>query len=112
MDLLRPYFLPLLDTSEVAEQFTPTEIKPDCIQQESNDQIVKTQIKVTQQQSIQLYRVIKVRQLLHQGKWLTQGQFQQKFSHLMGELNIMDTITSEGWRIDLGGYQCPPTFSN
>jgi hypothetical protein len=26
MDLLRPYFPPLLDTSEVAEQLTPTEI--------------------------------------------------------------------------------------
>jgi hypothetical protein len=32
MDLLRPYFPPLLDTSEVAEQLTPTELNPDCIQ--------------------------------------------------------------------------------
>jgi hypothetical protein len=28
MDLLRPYFPPLLDTSEVAEQLTPTELNP------------------------------------------------------------------------------------
>jgi hypothetical protein len=42
---------------------------------------------------IQLYRVIKEGQLLHQGKWLTRGQIQQKFSHLMGELNVMDTIS-------------------
>jgi hypothetical protein len=40
MDLLRPYFPPLLDTSEVAEQLKPIELNPDCIQQASNDQIV------------------------------------------------------------------------
>jgi hypothetical protein len=32
VDLLRPYFPPLLDTSEVAEQLTPTELNPDCLQ--------------------------------------------------------------------------------
>jgi hypothetical protein len=32
VDLLRPYFPPLLDTSEVAEQLTPTELNPNCIQ--------------------------------------------------------------------------------
>jgi hypothetical protein len=32
VDLLRPYFPPLLDTSDVAEQLTPTELNPDCIQ--------------------------------------------------------------------------------
>jgi hypothetical protein len=31
MDLLRPYFPPLLDTSNIAEQLTPTEINPNCI---------------------------------------------------------------------------------
>jgi hypothetical protein len=35
VDLLRPYFPPLLDTSDVAEQLTPTELNPDCIQQAS-----------------------------------------------------------------------------
>jgi hypothetical protein len=40
--LLRPYFPPLLDTSEIAEQLTPTELNPDCMQQASNDQIVDT----------------------------------------------------------------------
>jgi hypothetical protein len=94
MDLLRPYFPPLLDTSDVAEQLTPTELNPDCIQQESNDHIVDTQIKGTRQQRIQLYRVVKAGQLLHQGKWLTRGQIQQKFPHLMGELNAMETISS------------------
>jgi hypothetical protein len=47
VDLLRPYFPPILDTSEVEEQLTPTEINPDCIQQASNDQIVDIQIKGT-----------------------------------------------------------------
>jgi hypothetical protein len=42
VDLLHPYFPPLLDTSEVAEHLTPTKLNPDCIQQESNDQIVDT----------------------------------------------------------------------
>jgi hypothetical protein len=32
VDLLHPYFPPLLDTSDVAEQLTPTELNPDCIQ--------------------------------------------------------------------------------
>jgi hypothetical protein len=32
VDLLFPYFSPLLDTVEVAEQLTPTELNPDCIQ--------------------------------------------------------------------------------
>jgi hypothetical protein len=41
VDLLRPYFPPLLDTSEIAEQLTPTELNPDCIQHASNDHIVE-----------------------------------------------------------------------
>jgi hypothetical protein len=109
VDLLRPYFPPLLDTSEVAEQLTPTELNPDCIQQASNDHIMDTQIKGTRQQRIQLYRVVKAGQLLHQGKWLTRGQIQQKFPHLMGDLNTMETILpKEGGLIhmDIGGH--PP----
>jgi hypothetical protein len=94
VDLLRPYFPPLLDTSEIVEQLTPTELNPDCMEQASTDQIVDTQVKGTHQQQIQLYRVVKAGQLLHQGKWLTRGQIKQKFPHLMGELNAMDTISS------------------
>jgi hypothetical protein len=47
MDLLRSYFPPLLDTSDVAEQLTPIELNPDCIQKASSDHIVDTQIKGT-----------------------------------------------------------------
>jgi hypothetical protein len=32
VDLLHPYFPPLLDTSEVEEQLTPKDLNPDCIQ--------------------------------------------------------------------------------
>jgi hypothetical protein len=94
MDILRPYFPPSLDTSEIAEQITPKHLNPDCIQKESSDHIVDKHIKGTHQQRIQLYRVVKAWKLLHQGKWLTRGQIQQKFPHLMGELNAMDTISS------------------
>jgi hypothetical protein len=94
VDLLRPYFPPLLDTSEVAEQLKPTELNLNYIQQESNDQILDAQIKGTQQQRIHLYRVVKAGQLLHQGKWITRGQIQQQFPHLMGDLNAMETIFS------------------
>jgi hypothetical protein len=64
------------------------------MEQESTDQIVDTQVKGTHQQKIQLYRVVKVGKLLHQGKWLTWGQIQQKFPYMMGELNAMETISS------------------
>jgi hypothetical protein len=92
--LLRPYFPPLLDTSKITEQFTPTKINLEYMQQASSDHIVDTQIKGTQQQRIHLYRVIKAGQLLHQGKRLTRGQIQQKFPHLIGELNAIETIAS------------------
>jgi hypothetical protein len=94
VDRLQPYFPPLLDTSDMAEQLTPTELNPDCMEQATNDRIMDTQIKNTRQQRIQLYRVVKAGQLLHQGKWLTRDQVQQKFPHLMEELNVMGTIAS------------------
>ena len=31
VDLLRPYFPPLLDTSKITEQMKPTELNLDCI---------------------------------------------------------------------------------
>jgi hypothetical protein len=64
------------------------------MQHESHDQIVDKQIKRTQNQMIKLYRVVKAGQLMHQDKWLTRGQIQQKIPHLMGELNTMGTIAS------------------
>jgi hypothetical protein len=45
--LLRPYFPPLLDTSEIAEKLTPTQLNPNCMKHASIDQIVDTHIKGT-----------------------------------------------------------------
>jgi hypothetical protein len=42
VDLLRSYFPPLLDTSEIVKQLTPIEINPDCMEQTSTDQIMDT----------------------------------------------------------------------
>jgi hypothetical protein len=47
VDVLRPYFPSLLDTSEVAEQLKPTELNPNYIQYSSNDHILDRQIKGT-----------------------------------------------------------------
>ena len=55
-----------------------------------------TQIKNNRQQRIQLYRVVKASQLLDQGKWLTRDQVQQKFPHLMEELNAMGSFLPKG----------------
>jgi hypothetical protein len=94
VDRLLPYFPPLLDTSDMAEQLTPTKLNPDCMEQDRTNQIMNTQIKHTRKQRIPLYRVVKAGQLLHQGKWLIRDQVQQKFPHLMEELNAMGTIYS------------------
>jgi hypothetical protein len=37
VDRLRPYFPSLLDTSDMAEQLTPTELNPDCMEQATTD---------------------------------------------------------------------------
>jgi hypothetical protein len=49
VDLLRPYFPPLLNTYEIIKQLTPIEIKPDYMEQASTDQIVDTHAKGTHQ---------------------------------------------------------------
>ena len=92
VDRLRPYFPPLLDTSDIAEQLTPTELNPDCMEHAATDRIMDTQIKNTRQQNIQLYRVVKAGQLLHQGPGSTKnslphGGFARNGDHcfLMGE---------------------------
>jgi hypothetical protein len=37
VDLLQSYFPPLLDTFEIAEQLTPTNINPDCMEKASTE---------------------------------------------------------------------------
>jgi hypothetical protein len=55
----------------VAEQLATTKLNPDCLEKETVDRIMDSQVKGTRQQRVQLYRVMKVGQFLHQGKWLT-----------------------------------------
>jgi len=74
VELLQPYYPPLLDTSEVVENLTPSEFNLDCIEKATLDRIMETQMKTTFQKSIQLYRVVKAGQILQQGKWLTRIQ--------------------------------------
>jgi hypothetical protein len=76
VDILRSYFPPLLDTSEIEEQLKPIDINPECIQNASIDHILEKHIKGSRQQRIQLYQVFKAGKLLHQGKWFTQGKIQ------------------------------------
>ena len=47
VDVLQPYFPPLLDTLDVEEQITPTELNPDYMEQATIDRIMDTQIKKT-----------------------------------------------------------------
>jgi hypothetical protein len=47
VDLLLPYFPPLLDTSEITKQLIPTKLNPDYMEHASTDQIVETQVKGT-----------------------------------------------------------------
>jgi hypothetical protein len=94
VDLLQTHFPPLLDTSEVAEKLTPTELNLDCMEHTTIDQIMDTQVKGACQQKIQFYQVVKAGKLLHQGKWLTKHQVQHKFPHLIGALNAIETIAS------------------
>jgi hypothetical protein len=47
--LLRPYFAPLLDTSDITDQLTPKDINLDYMKKSSNDHIVDTHIKGSQQ---------------------------------------------------------------
>ena len=47
VDCLQPYFPPLLDMSDIAEQLTPTELNPDCMEQDATNRIMDTQIKHT-----------------------------------------------------------------
>jgi len=94
VELLRPYFPPFLDTSDVAEQLAPTELNPECLDQATIDRIMDTQVKGTRQQRFQLYWVVKDGKLLQQGRWLTRSQIQHKFPHMISELNTMETIAT------------------
>ena len=47
VDRLRPYFPPLLETFDIAEELTPKELNSDCMEQATTDCIMDMQIKNT-----------------------------------------------------------------
>jgi hypothetical protein len=49
VELLRPYFPPLLDTSDVVKHLDPTELNPNYIEQTKVDHIMDTKMKGTHQ---------------------------------------------------------------
>jgi hypothetical protein len=49
VELFRPYFLPLLETLDVAKQLAPTKVNPSCIKKETVDQIMVINTKDTRQ---------------------------------------------------------------
>ena len=49
VDRLRPYFPPLLDTSNIAEELTPKELNPDYMEEATTDCIMDMKIKNTHQ---------------------------------------------------------------
>jgi hypothetical protein len=84
----------ILDTSKIEKQLTSKKINTDCMEHAYTNYIMETNVKGTLQHKLQLYHVVNSRKLLHQGKWVNRGQIEQKFPHLMGKLNIMETIDS------------------
>jgi hypothetical protein len=79
VDLLRPYFPPLLDTSEIANQLTPIELKPEFMEHASIYHIVDIQFKGTHQQNLMLYRVVKAGQLLTKASGSPRAKLNKNF---------------------------------
>jgi hypothetical protein len=112
VDLLRPYFPPLLDTSEIEKQLTPTELNPMTTYNRNPVIILWKKIqghslaKDPTLSSCQSRVAPAPRQVAHQGPNSTEisssnGGTQQNGDHcfLRG-------------RIDPDGYRWPPTYSN
>jgi hypothetical protein len=61
VELLLPYFPPLLDTLEMDEQLDPTKLNPNYLEKATKDHIMDTDMKGTHYKNIQLYQVLKSR---------------------------------------------------
>ena len=59
VDLLRPYFPPLLNTSDVVEKLTATDINPNYREHTTIGRIMDTRVKGTHQHKLQIYWVVK-----------------------------------------------------
>ena len=60
VELLKPYFPPLLDIADVEEEISHTELNPEAVSLLQSDQIVEAVVKNLRNQSIYLYCVEKV----------------------------------------------------
>jgi hypothetical protein len=81
--------LPILSTTTGhiggSRAVAPIEINLDCMEHATIDHIMDIEVKGTHQQRIQLYPVVKVGQVLHQGKWLTKGASSKEVSPSDGD---------------------------
>ena len=100
VELLKPYFPPLLDIADVAKEINHIELNLEVVSPLQNDQIVEVVMKNLRNQKIYLYHVMKAGQFIQQGKWLTLEQIQLHFPHLMQSLDEMGPISSQGGRND------------
>ena len=83
VELLKPYFPPLLDIVDVAEEISHTELNLEDINPLQSDQIVEVVMKNLRNQKIYLYYVVKAGQFVQQAKGITREQIQLHFAHLM-----------------------------
>ena len=83
MELLRPYFPPLLYISQATKHIHTTELNPSNTIPLQCDHVTVVMLKSLRNQKIPLYRVVQVGQFSHQGKWLTKEQVAAQFPHLL-----------------------------
>ena len=100
VELLKPYFPPLLDIADVAKEISHIELNLEAISPLQSDQIMEAIVKKLRNLTIYLYHVVKAGQFHQQGKWLTCEQIQLHFPHLMQSLDEMGPISSQGGRND------------
>lgn len=98
VELLRPYFAPLLDISQATEHIQVTDLSTTIPAQ--CDHITEAILKTLRNQNIPLYRVVRAGQHPHQGKWLTKEQTEAQFPHLLQQISAMGPIASQEGRND------------
>lgn len=83
VELLRPYFPPLLDISQATEHIQAIELNPSTTAPVQCDHVTEAILKTLRNQNIPLYQVVRAGQHSHQGKWFTKEQIEEQFPHLL-----------------------------
>lgn len=94
VELLRPYFPPLLDISQATEYIQAAELNPSTTAPVQCDHVTEAILKTLRNQKIPLYWVVRAGQHSHQGKWLTKEQIEEQFPHLLQQISAMGPIAS------------------